>query len=362
MAAVKETLVMPIIDAHTHVIPRYAELAVRAMDRAGIACCVTLEWHDGFGEALRAHLALFNRYPGRFLVFGNVDFSRINEPGFGERAAVQMARDVAAGMRGIKVYKALGLDYRHPDGRFWRIDDARLDPIWAAAGALGIPVLIHTADPPAFWQPVDARNFWNGVLYGEYAWWSYYRKGYPSRDELLAERNAVIRRHPGTTFIAPHIGSNAEFLAAAADDLDALPNLYYDLSARIPIMGLPGRRAARAREFMLAYQDRVLFGTDAIYDETNVPTGLQAQCLYQPYELPLNGADPEARYVETTVDFIQSHLDFLRTDRLQHDPPFKRTTQGYRIQGLALPDTVCEKLLWGNAAKLLAVGGNAFSP
>jgi predicted TIM-barrel fold metal-dependent hydrolase len=344
---------MPILDAHTHVFPQYAGLAVRAMDRAGIDACVTLAWHDGFGEGLREQLAAFARYPGRFIVFGNVDFRRINEPDFAETAAEQMARDVDAGMRGLKIYKALGLDYRHPDGTFWRIDDPSLDPIWAAAGALGISVLIHTADPPYFWQPVDERNFWNGVLYGEYAWWSYYRKGVPCRDELLAERNAVIARHPGTVFIAPHMGSNAEFLDAAADDLDAFPNLYYDLSARIPIMGRPGRRAARAREFFLAYPNRILFGTDNIFDDTNVPTGMQAQCLYQPYEIPLDGADPEDRYVETTAAFTQSHLDYLRTDRIQENPPFKRTTRGYHIQGLALPEDICAQVLWGNAQRVL---------
>ncbi len=342
-----------IIDAHTHVFPQYAELAVQTMDRAGVACSVTLAWHDGFGDGLREQLAVFSRYPERFIVFGNVDFRRINEPDFGKVAAEGLARDVAAGMRGLKIYKALGLDYRHADGSFWRIDDERLDPIWAQAGALGIPVLIHTADPVYFWQPVNDANFWNGVLYGEYDWWTYYRKGYPSRDELLAERNAVICRHPETTFIAAHIGSNSESLDLAADDLDAMPNLYYDLSARIPVMGLPGKHAARSRAFLLEYQDRILFGTDSIYDDTNVPTGLQAQCLYQPFEIPLDGADPHARYVDTSVDFLQSHLDFLLTDRVQEHPPFKRTTLGYRIQGLALPDAVCAKLLHGNVERLL---------
>jgi predicted TIM-barrel fold metal-dependent hydrolase len=346
---------MQIIDAHTHVLPQYADLAVRAMDRAGIEKTVTLEWHDGFGEALVKHLAIFNRYPGRFIVFGNVDFKRINEKDFARAAADQMRKDAAAGMRGIKIYKALGLDYRQANGELWRIDDERLDPIWAAAGELGLPILIHTADPPYFWMPVNEQNFWNGVLYGEYAWWSYYRKGLPSRDELLSERNAVIARHPKTIFIAPHMGSNAEFLDAAAEDLDAFPNLYYDISARIPIMGLPGRRQKRSREFLLEYADRVLFGTDIIYDDTNVPTGMQAQCLYQPFEIPLNGADPREKYIDTTVEFAQSHLDFLRTSKIQKNPPFKRTTRGYSIEGLKLPDDVCEKLLWGNAARLLGI-------
>ncbi len=116
-----------IIDAHTHVFPEYADLAVRVMDRCGVERSVTLEWHDGFGETLSCHLAAFGRYPGRFTVFGNVDFARINETGFGAAAAGQLERDVAAGMRGLKIYKALGLEYRHPDGSFWRVDDERLD-------------------------------------------------------------------------------------------------------------------------------------------------------------------------------------------------------------------------------------------
>ncbi len=346
---------MTIIDAHTHVFPQYAGLAVAVMDRCGIACMVTAEWHDGFGETLKEHLAIFNRHPGRFIVFGNVDFSRINESGFAEAAAEQMEQDVSSGMRGLKVYKALGLEYRDEQEDFWRVNDQRLDPIWETAGKLRIPVLLHTADPPMFWQPVNEHNFWNVVLRGEYAWWSYYRKGFPSREELLAERNEVIRRHPNTLFVCPHMGSNASDLEAAADDLDTMPNLYYDVSARIPIMGLPGRRRDRAREFLVAYQDRVLFGTDSIYDDTNVPAGVQAQCLHQPGEIPLGDADPVERYIETTENFVRSHIDFLTTDKVQINPPFQRTNRGYSIVGLALRPEVCEKILHTNARRLLGL-------
>jgi predicted TIM-barrel fold metal-dependent hydrolase len=346
---------MKLIDAHTHVFPQYAGLAVRVMDQCGVATTVTAEWHDGFGETLVEHLQIFGAHPGRFVVFGNIDWRRINEPRFAEEAAGQLARDVDAGMRGLKVYKALGLEYRHPDGSFWRVNDERLDPIWAKAGELGIPVLIHTADPSFFWMPTDERNFWNGVLFGEYDWWTYYRKDYPARETLLAERNDVIARHPDTTFICPHIGSNAQDLDTAADDLDALPNLNYDLSARVPILGLNERRAAHARRFFIDYADRVLFGTDMIYDDTNVPTGLQAQILYQPGEFPLEGEDPHDKYVRTSVDFLRSHIAFLTTDAVQTEPPFRRRRQGFSIHGLALPEDVLEKILHANAEGLIGI-------
>ena len=341
-----------IIDAHTHVFPEYADLAVRVMDRCGVERSVTLEWHDGFGETLSCHLAAFGRYPGRFTVFGNVDFARINETGFGAAAAGQLERDVAAGMRGLKIYKALGLEYRHPDGSFWRVDDERLDPIWSMAGRLGIPVLIHTADPPAFWQPLTDRNPWNGVLHGEYAWWSYYRKGFPSPEELLGERNEVVARHPDTIFICPHVGSLAENLALASGDLLRLPNLFYDISARLPELGAPEYRA-QAREFLTRFQDRILFGTDVIYDRTNVPTGMQAQCLYQPGEFPLGGADPRDRYVETTVAFMASHMEFLLRDAVQRTPPFRRTRGDYDMAGLQLDEPAASRILWQNAERLI---------
>jgi predicted TIM-barrel fold metal-dependent hydrolase len=352
---------MKIIDAHTHVFPQYADLAVRVMDRIGINYSITLEWHDGFGSTLQEHIKIFSQYPGRFVVFGNVDFRRINEQNFAREAAQQMEKDVESGMQGLKIYKALGLEYRHPDGTFWKVNDERLDPIWEKAGELGIPVLIHTADPSGFWQPMKDLNFWNGVVCGEYAWWDYYRKGYPSRDELLGERNEIIKRHPKTIFICPHVGSRADCLDSAADDLDALPNLYYDISARIPLLGMSARRAEHSRRFLIEYADRILFGTDSIYDDTNVPTGVQAQCLFQPYEIPLEGADPREKYIETSVEFLQSNLDFLLSDTIQTDPPFKRNRAGYSIRGLRLPNEVCEKLLYENVERILLNNYKDFS-
>ncbi len=344
---------MKVIDAHTHVLPQHADLAVEVMDICGIDRIITLEWHDGFAETLKKHLEVFNSYGNRFVVFGNVDWSRINEKDFGETAARQIEEDAAAGMHGLKIYKALGLEYRRASGEFWRISDPELDPIWAKAGELGIPLLIHCADPIAFWQPVNENNFWNGVLYGKYAWWSYYGKDYPSRESLLADRNDIIACHPKTTFICSHMGSNADCLDSAARDLDDFSNLYYDFSARIPILGMSEKSAANTREFIIKYQERILFGTDIIYDDTNVPTGIQAQCLYQPGEIPPVEGDPKKKYVETTVEFFRSHIDFLTTDKLQTKPPFQRKRNGFTITGIKLPPEECEKILYENVSKLV---------
>jgi len=346
---------MKIIDAHTHVFPQYAHLAVKVMDKCGIECGITLEWHDGFGADLKEHIKIFNQYSGRFIVFGNIDFSKINEKGFAKAAAEQMEEDVEAGMRGIKIYKSLGLEYKDGKNKFWRISDERLDPIWAKAAELGIPILIHTADPAAFWQPVNKNNFWNKVLCDEYAWWSYYRKKFPCRDELLAQRNEVIKRHVDTIFICPHVGNRADTLDLAASDLETMPNIYYDLSARIPILGLPGKRSQRTKEFLIQYQDRIIFGTDSIYDDTNISTGIQAQCLYQPGQIAIGDTDPKDKYIETSVEFAKSNIDFLTTDKIQVNPPFNRNKKGFSIKGVNLLSDVSEKICYYNIKKLLKI-------
>ena len=121
-----------IIDAHAHIAAEKAALAVQIMDRAGIDAAVVAEWYDGFGPTLERDIEAFARFEGRFYVFGNIDFSRIDAPDFSDRAVDQLHRGVQAGMRGLKVYKDLGLSYRSAAGELLRVDDARLDPVWSA--------------------------------------------------------------------------------------------------------------------------------------------------------------------------------------------------------------------------------------
>jgi len=344
---------MKIIDAHTHVLPHYADLAVAVMDRCNIESYVVLAWHDGFGPGLDAYFDAFSVFPGRFHLFGNLDFSTINEPRFGEREAERLERDVRRGLCGLKVYKNLGLSFKRTDGTFWRPNDFEFDPIWAKAGELGIPVLIHSADPGCFWEPTGELNQWGGVLQGEYAWWSYYGKGLPSPNELLGERQLMAAKHPRTTFIFPHCGEKADSLDLAAEELDRFPNVYYDLSARLPDMASNERRARHAREFVLAYSDRILFGTDVIYDDTNVPTGQQAQILHQPGAIPLGKRNAAEVYVETTVQFTKSNRNFYAKSGVEAEAPFVRKTSSSPLHRLDLPVEALECIYALNARKLI---------
>ena len=121
-------------------------------------------------------------------------------------------------------------------GQYIPVDDPRLDPIWEECGKLGIPVAIHTSDPEAFFTPLDRHN----ERYEELnvnPTWNFSGPQYPSKQKLLAERNHIVEKHPGTTFIALHVANWPENLDAVSKWLDKYPNMVVEFGAREAELG-----------------------------------------------------------------------------------------------------------------------------
>ncbi len=304
----------PAIDFHNHLNTAQPEQVLAVMAATNVATVVNFT--GGSGDTLRAQVAKFAPHRDRFLVFANVDWSQIDRPDFGRWAADGLEADVKAGARGLKIFKALGLNVTDGSGRLVAIDDPRLDPIWARAGALGIPVAIHTSDPDAFFLPVDRFNERYEELQA-HPNWSFAGPPFPPKATLLAQRNTVIARHPKTTFVALHVANHPEDLAEVGTWLDRYPNMHVEIGARLNELG---RQPYTARSFFLKYADRILFGTDSTPREST----------YRTY----------FRYLET----LDEHFDY-----------FTSPTQGrWKIYGIGLPDDVLDKVYRGNARRVLA--------
>ncbi|TFH66464.1 MAG: amidohydrolase, partial [Gemmatimonadales bacterium] len=251
----------PFIDVHSHQgrpTIEGSERLIEAMDAMNMAIMVNLTGRSG-PILVRNLEALAGRHPNRFVVFANVDFSDIDDPAFGRKAAEQLAKDYQAGARGLKIFKNLGMNVRDKAGNRLATDDPRLDPLWAKAGELGIPVLIHTADPWQFWEPVDKYNErWLEL------------KTIPGRirspeknppwEALMQEQWNIIRRHPGTNFISAHLSWLGGDLGRLGTFFDQYPNMYAEIGA---VLAELGRQPRFAREWCQKYQDRVLFGKDS---------------------------------------------------------------------------------------------------
>ena len=319
----------PVVDAHNHLGPGFGGWTERPvgellalLDAAHVRVFVDLD--GGWGEAiLDQHLAHFKAAaPERFRIFGGVDWSAWPEHGdrFGEWAAGRLRVQAARGAEGLKIWKLFGLTVCDQRGALVAVDDARLDPLWATAGELDLPIVIHIADPVAFFDPLDAHNErWEELQ--AHPDWHFPSPPFPAFKTIIEAFGRLVARHASTTFVGAHVGCYAENLGWVGALMDRCPNFFVDISARIAELG---RQPYTARRFFVQYADRILFGTD-------------------------HGVD---------LDMYRRYYRFLETDDEyfnygEGEPP----GQGrWRIYGLFLPDDVLEKVYLRNAERVLLRG------
>jgi uncharacterized protein len=328
----------PLIDAHNHLWGSWDNAAelVTIFDQVGVvAYCdltanVSITWAGGgyrLGQgSFEGFLArCVERFPGRFYGFTTATFAQPTDcplftvaERFVDETIALLRHQVSLGARGLKILKELGLHYHDGEGKLIAVDDARLAPIWEEAGRLGIPVLIHQSDPVGFFEPITPENEHYDTLQ-KYPTWSFGDPRFPRKAELIARRDSLIRRHPHTTFMLPHVANYPEDLAYVGRLLDECPNVYIDFAARMDELG---RQPYTAREFMLRYQDRIYFGTD-------MPASLE---MYRCY----------FRFLETFDEY------FFPPD---YDGTFGR--HRWPIYGLGLPREVLAKIYYRNAQRIV---------
>ncbi len=327
----------PVVDAHNHLFEDVGpEEMIGRMDEIGVRMFINVTGNTSFSFVESGYtythrdIGYFidryvSRYPVRFACFTMSDFATcqdgvlIKDRNFAKKAVQHLEEDVRKGACGLKVTKELGLRYRDFQDDVIPVDDPRLDPIWAKAGELGIPVLIHTSDPAAFFLPVDGQNEHYLTLLKAPSW-SFHGSHY-SKLELLEQRDRLISHHKGTTFICAHVANYPENLSYVASFLDRHPNVWIDISARIDELG---RQPYSARDFLIQYADRVLFGTD-------MPVRAE---IYRTY----------FRFLETRDEYFD-YPDYVGV--------FGNSRWG--IYGLSLPDDVLRKIYCENACRAIPV-------
>ena len=351
MLHAKETKVprarFPVIDIHAHLswalksehgVPLSEERTFLAppsellevMDRKNIRTLTNVT--GGVGEGLRESVRRYDKAnPGRFLTFTEPWWSRTAESGYSKFQADELARARQDGAHGLKVLKTLGLYLRDgiTKGSLIKVDDQRFDPMWESCATLKLPVAIHVSDPEAFFLPIDRYNERFEEL-NNHPDWSFQGKDFPGHRDLLEARNRVFARHPKTQFVTLHVGNNAEDLAYVSECMDRFSNMHVELGARI---GELGRQPRAARRFFDRYQDRILFGTDAVPHGDEFPQQIFKDELYEIYY----------RFLETEDEYFDYAPALV--------PPQGR----WRIYGLGLPDSILKKVYHNNAAKLLGL-------
>jgi predicted TIM-barrel fold metal-dependent hydrolase len=314
----------PFVDIHSHqggVNKEKIDQLISEMDEINMGVLVNLSGR-GFGRGdsnsqqdyINGMIKEFNTHaPGRFMVFTNLNFAGFGDENWSRIAVKELEEDVAAGASGLKIFKSLGLNVTDVNGKRVPVNHPDLDPVWAKAGELGIPVIIHSADPAQFWEPMDANNErWLEL------------KLNPNRkrsdtnpapfEQIMAEQHDVFAKHPKTTFINAHMGWMANDLDKAGAHLDKYPNVNFGIGAVIAEFG---RQPKRANEFFTKYQDRLLFGKDAYNKEE----------FYTYF-----------RVLETEDEYF---------------PYYKKYHAFWAMYGLGLSDEVLKKVYYKNALRVV---------
>ncbi len=306
----------PVIDIHSHhrrLTPESWAKVVSEMDGQHLQILVNLSGGTGADLSAAMKVIASSAAPTRMVFFANLDFRDLDQPGYGARAAARLEADLAAGARGLKIYKNFGMTLKRQNGARVTVDDPEFDPVWQVCARRGVPVLIHTAEPAPFFERVDETNErWLELQVhperrrpaGEF----------PSFETLMAERDRLFERHPKTTFIAAHFAYHANDLARLGRFLDTHPNVVTETGA---ILAELGRQPRTARAFFIKYQDRILFGKDS----------------YVPSEYP---------YFWRTFETADEYFDYYRDYHAF-----------WKLYGLDLPDVVLRKLYYGNALRLV---------
>lgn len=316
---------VPTIDAHNHLGRWFTqdwaapsvEGLLEIMDACNVAGIVNLD--GSWGDELEAGLDRYDRaHPGRFATFARLDWDDAVNPGWEARLAASLADSLTRGGKGLKLWKDLGLRLRDEHGELLFLDDPRLAPIWDIVADAGVPILVHVADPVAFFQPLDRFN----ERYEEiqaHPDWHFYGPQFPGMEKLLDTLEACVAANPRCTFIGAHVGCYAEDLAWIDRMLSTYPNFNIDISARIAELG---RQPRATRRLFMKHPDRVLFGTDIFPPQASDYRRYLRFLATEDEHFPYSGANP---------------------------PPTGR----WMISGVHLPDDVLTKILAGNARRII---------
>lgn len=307
----------PVIDMHSHDYAASEEEIdewVRTMDACNIEVSHLMHC-SWIGEDFETVVKKYSKYADRFRYWCCFDYTDLLENGSidGAIAYLEKCHELGAVGVGEMGDKGDGDLYARPtEGRGIHLDDPRIQPLLKRCGELKMPINIHVAEPYWMYLPLDATNdgLPNGAVWAidttktDLGYWG-----------LMQSFENALRENPNTIFIACHYLNMNQDYPYLSQLMDKYPNLYLDIAARVAEAAQTPRAT---REFIIKYQDRLLFGTD-------------------------NGMG---------ADMYRLVFRLLETN----DEHFYPRDRGYvwYLNAFDLPDTVLEKIYRTNAIRLFS--------
>jgi hypothetical protein len=315
------------IDAHLHLHNDATAFMKLARKDKFKVLAINVDYADfpPLEQQRRVATALRRDYPQQAAFVASFSMVGFEQPGWAERTVQGLAQDVANGAVGVKVWKNIGMELRGADGKLWTVRDPRLDPVFDFIIAQRIALLGHQGEPKNCWLPLERMTVNNDREYfrAHPQYHMYLQPEMPSYEAQMAARDAMLESHPGLRFVGMHMASLEWSVDELARFLDRFPNANVDLAARMgQLQYQSGRAREKVRQFLIKYQDRLMYGTDLAQSsgQSDAQFNRDADTVWR----------RDWRYFNTATSFRVPELD-------------------RQVRGLALPKAVVDKIYRRNA-------------
>jgi len=253
------------IDTHTH-IHRLAPLLFAALEKEQWRCltiCVSRASGDeqsDLEDMIRGSANVHRQSNGRIAWATAFDARGFENRNFASRTVEGLRHSFERGAIAVKIWKNIGMSIRSKTGEYLLPDNVALTPVFEAIQSADKTLIAHLAEPDGAWLPLDKNNPEIDYYSGHPEWHMHGRKGVPAKETILSARDHILERHPKLRVVGCHLGSDEEHWDRLGQRLDRYPNFAVDVAARVRYL-MRGNHE-QARQFLMKYQDRVLYATD----------------------------------------------------------------------------------------------------
>lgn len=270
---------VPKIDAHVHI--RTSKPGIIDFARDENFRLITICTRSGSREFIDMQLdiakKLQKKYPKTLAWLTTFSMEKFGGPGWEDDVLKQLQRDFEDGAIGVKVWKDIGMVFRDSSGNFIMPDDPGFDPVYQFIAENHKILVTHTGEPKNCWLHTDSMTVLSDQNYyrNKPQYHMFLHPDYPSYEQLIAARDNILEKHPGLRMIGAHLGSLEWDVDELARRLDRYPNLAVDMAARV--CHLQVQEPKKVRNFIIKYQDRLMYATDFGIREDSDPEQLTTE-------------------------------------------------------------------------------------
>ncbi len=311
-----------IVDGHVHmgsIAQEASMLTIREATGIEKITLVSIQ-NPAEGSGLAQSLYMKAQHPKQFFVFAGLNHAaRLSEGRVKTPSLIEQVDGFARlGCDGIKMIEGKPISRQRMD---IPVTDPYFAAYWTRVEELGAPIVWHVNDPEEFWDPAKLPSWARERNWG-------YGPDDAQKEQLYAEVDEVLGRHPSLNVILAHFYFLSADLARAGRFLDEHPTVHFDLAPGIEMLYNLSHDPASSAEFFTRYAERIVFGTDLSSGLTVEQGRIRAGIVF--------------RWLESGDTFrVPQAADFLLG-----------SPEDGIIRGMSLPDDVLAKVYHDNFCRL----------